>query len=358
MTMAPAQNGAQAPVDIATFRQASIYKQATLSSIVGTYGTTGGVAQGYQLPSMGYISAIEMPMTGTLTTGTGSDPSEDLPWMLAKRIRLTDSSGGIIYNLSGYNSFVHSKFMMGHRAWVDQSSDTTVFVTADGTGTDAYVVHFEVPVATNERDQIGLLPNQSDAYKYTLGVDTPAIGEIFGTAGTATSTGTLVPHYDYYTIPSGGAQNVPPYFGVVHQVYDTVWSPGTAPGANNRYNIPLGNVIRGWALTVRDAGVRENGIAAIRLKFGDDVLLWQATGTELRQEQFMRNGRDCPAGVYILDRMSDSGLWVGDDYRSQYLDTRQLAQAWFEVDFTGIAGAATVDIVTDQLIVPGSVRLN
>ena len=356
MTMATAAAPAVAlpPID---FARASTKKTNPFT----VFNFSSGAEQVEQLNSQGYMEKINLVGGFTITETTMATPGADNPWALLRRIRLTDSQGGVIYSCTGYNSFLHSKFLMGHRNWIDGSTDTSIFV---GTAFDDAIVPtllWEIPVANNERDLIGLMPNQSDAFKYQLALQWATYAQLATTPGDMTIVGAVNPYYSYFTIPTpvapSGApqQTTPPFYGVVHQVVDTTQSFGTAPGVNQRYPLQVGQVYRGLILVVRDAGVRENGLTAVRFKYGDDVTLFSMSGQDLRSENFLRNGRDLPTGVYVIDFMSDSGLRPGLDYRRQYVDTRQMAQAWLELDFTGIAGAGTVDVVKDVFIAPNGV---
>lgn len=347
-----------APPQAVPFRRGSMLKEGQLETLPFSAGNQSTS----ELVSAGFIERILLPGTFAITETTMATPHEDNPHRLLNRIRLRDSSGGVVYSLSGYNSFLHNKFFSGARAWVDQSADTQIYV---GTAFDNGVAPrsiWQIPVTINERDSIGLLMNQSDRFKYVLEIDWATMAQLATTPGDMVITGSIVPHYRYMTVPAptapnGAVQLGPPFPRVVHQVIDRVGiGMGTAPSTYT-LNLTVGKIYRGLILVTRDANVRENAITAVRVIVGDEIHRWTASGQELRGEQYIANGRDMPVGVYLIDFSKDSGLWSGLDFQRDYLDTRNLAQFKVEIDLTGIAGAGTLDVISDMLIVPGGITL-
>lgn len=366
--------------NIIPFRRASVRKQNSLGQLTQAMSTAAFQFPSQQIVSQGYIAALKLMLSsGTITAGTTLSTSVggDLPWTILSLIQLLDSSAAPIYSMTGYDSFVHSKYMMGHRGWVDQSSDTTIY--GAGTYTSSTVAATwmaEIPVANNDRDQIGLLPNQSDAYKFFLNITQAANSAIWSTVGSGALTPTINMFYEYMTIPQaqgpGGVQQqqTPELYGVVHQVNDyqaTQNGYTGGPITNQKLNLDTGKVYRGVGLVFRDSGVttgntqRSNVLTNVRVKYGDDVQVWAASGQDIRSDHFLRNGRDLPTGVYIVDFMSDSGLWVGDDFRRDYLDTRDLAQVWMELDLAQSSGSGTGTVTPtvfrDVFLVPAGIAI-
>lgn len=357
---APAQ-GPQALPAI-PFRKATLRKRSLLASYAIAADFTGEYIK--ELDSKGYIAGVNLLFSGTETTAT-ADPtaSSDFPWNTVSRYEIRDSAGGMLIRLEGYSAYLAARYFWPWReGTVDASSDTSIY-SVSISAVQANTLAWNVPlwIETNTRDNLGLVPNQNAAFKYSLDVLFNGETNFVTTPANSTWAITMQPSYEYYSVPGpmrgdGRPQvTTPPFAGVIRQQWD---EHQTIPSsAENRYDILPGKVIRNLILVDRatnGTGARANGISRVRFFFGDDTLLFETTGQELRARARMLFGRDAPTGVYPILFTDDSAGYIGGDFRRDYVDTRALAQCYMLVTTTS---GADLTIIHDELIVPAGASL-
>jgi hypothetical protein len=317
-----------------------------------------------ELDSKGYLARIKMLYTGTCVTTT-ADPvaGADFPYNIIRNFNLQDSAGGMLARLGGYNLHLAARYFAPlRRGSAAQSVDTEINdIDINTVATNQLRFGFDHWVETNPRDNLGLVPNQNAAFKYTLDVLHATEADVETTPANTVFALTLNPIYEYYTVPAplradGRPQEVaPPFAGIVRQQWDEMQTVPSA--AENVYELQPGKVIRNLILVARTAtGVRlAAGISRVKILYGDDTQLMDASGQEIRERAFQLHGIDTPAGVYPISFADDSGGYVGSDYRRDLVDTRALSRIQMLV--TTIATVTQLFIVHDELIVPAGVSI-
>lgn len=355
-------DNAKAP--LVPFRKATVRKRGLLS----TYGLPAALAgrNSWELDSKGYIAGARLLWSGDEVTST-ADPTAvaDYPYAIANRIELRDSSGGMVASLKGYSAEVARRFFQPYAGRdLSAASDTRIYdVDINLVATNAQRFSHEIAVEAGTKDNLGVLPNQNAAFKYTLDLTLAAETDIVTTAANAAWSAMQVqPSYRYYTVPAAtradGArqQTVPPFAGIVRQQWD---ENKDVPSANVVQRIALtpGKVIRNLALVLRTDGTntpRQASISRVTMKYGDDTVLFDATEQDLIEECFRIYGAVPPTGVYPIPFTADNDGFVGADFRRDLLDTRRLSQIWLDVTFTN---TGQVDIIHDELIVPANMSI-
>lgn len=365
-TSPPPSNAASAPPPL-NFRKASIRKRSLLAQAAVNNGAGSDFGQQYnrEIDSKGYMGRLQLLYSGSWVISTGSaGPASDWPYNLASLIEVRDSSGGMLFRAKGYNAHLAQRFFgCAHRTAPIGSTDTEILST-DTTAASTVQARFsyDIGIETNARDNLGLVPNQNAAFKYTVTVTHDVKANLFTTpANIGTIALGLQPEYEYYTVPApvradGRAQEVaPPFAGVVRQQWDE--TQVMIPSIENRVQLTPGKVIRNLILVPRNAGgVRQpSGITRLKFLYGDDTLLFETTGQELRERAFKAFGLDSPAGVYPVLFDDDAAGFPGADYRRDLVDTRALSQVYMLATLG--AGVTQLDIVHDELIVPAGVSL-
>lgn len=357
-------------VPVVPFRKATVRKRGLLSSVA--LNAALGDSVSWELDSKGYIGGLRLLFSGSETTST-ADPgaSADFPFNLAQRIELRDSSGGMVVSMKGYSAYLAKRFfspMSGSARDLTQSGESRIYsvsISAVQANTLAWSQGIDVEAGT--KDNLGVLPNQNAAFKYVLSLQVDTEANIITTPANATWALNVQPSYRYYTVPSptradGAKQEVaPPFAGIVRQQWDEARAiPAT--GVSTRYNLTVGKVIRNLILVSRNASnVRAGSLARITMKYGDDVLLFDATEQDIVEEMFRQYGKTAsstfPTGVYVIPFTADNDGFVGADFRRDLLDTRKLSQIWMDITWNASGSPTQFDIIHDELIVPANMSI-
>ncbi len=266
----PAQQGGQASpaygqVPQVPFAQASHHGCEQGPSWTVTPTTSQQTLGPSPLPATGYLRRVLLEVT-TTTAGTGSPAGAgDYPFNIFALVRLTDTNGAPIYELSGYNTLLADTYG-GYAGAPDPRTDPDYASSATSPAIEPYV-----PL---ELDETGLGSpanlSASSAYLLTLGVDT--IANIWSVAPTAAPTFTITAWCEYWTLPnptdmSGRPQAIaPPYAGTM-QLWSQQPNIGVNAGANRIPLNRMGNLLRCVMGVFRSSGVRGDGI------IGDPVTL-------------------------------------------------------------------------------------
>lgn len=360
----------QAPSQQATplsFRKATIKKRSLLPTFAlnNAGGTDFGQQYAREIDSKGYMARLRLLVTGSETTTT-ADPtaSADWPYNLATLIEVRDSAGGMLVRMKGYSAHLAERFFTAlHRGSAVGSTDAEVLATAvSSVAVNQLRFGWDIWIETNSRDNLGLVPNQNAAFKYTISLNTDVKANLVTTAANfGTLAVNLQPEYEYYTVPSpvradGRPQQVaPPFAGIVRQQWDETQAVPSA--AENQYKLTPGKIIRNLALVGRNvSGVRVTAaITRIKFMYGDDTLLFDTTGQEIRERNVKLFNQDSPAGVYAIPFTDDAAGYVNSDFRRDLVDTRALSQVYMLI--TTAATVTQLDIVHDELIAPNGVSL-
>src|SRR5262249_31525410 len=152
---------------------------------------------------------------------------------------------------------------------------------------------YDIGIETNARDNLGLVPNQNAAFKYTINVNHDLKANLMTTpANLGTIALTMTPEYEYYTVPApvradGRPQEVaPPFAGVVRQQWDE--TQVVIASIENKVNLTPGKVQRNLILVPRNSSNARvtGGLTRIKYLYGDDTLLVDTTGQELRERAY------------------------------------------------------------------------
>lgn len=360
--IAPQPNAAPS-VPPLSFRKASIRKSSKLAA----FNLSAALGDQYtkEIDSKGYMARLQLLYSGTETTTT-ADPtaSADWPYNIATLIEIRDSAGGMLFRMKGYNAHLAERYFTAfNKGTLVGSTDTTILSTAIS-AVQANTINFlyDIWIETNARDNLGLVPNQNAAFKYSLTVNHDTEANLVTTAANSAFALVLTPQYDYYTVPArvrsdGRAQEVlPPFAGVIRQQWDE--TQAVTASVENKVTLTPGKVIRNLVFVARatNGGARvAAGITNIKLMYGDDTLLFDRSGQEIRSRAYKGFDVDAPTGVFPINFDDDGAGFPGSDYRRDYVDTRALSQIYALI--TTAAGVTAIDVVHDELIVPPGVSI-
>lgn len=339
------------------FRKATLKKRTLMSTFAIPSGLGG--QNDWELNSKGYLNGIKLLYSGTETTAT-ADPvaTADFPFSIANRIEIRDSAGGMVQSLKGYSAYLARRYFIPNQGHdIAQSGDVRIYRALIQV-IQANNVNFsqELAIETGDRDSIGALPNQNASFKYTLTLTIEALANVVGTAANWASSALVVqPSMRYYTVPAavradGANQQVtPPFPGIIRQVFDQSVNVGQA--AETPYPLTTGHVKRAMILVFRatSAGARQGSITRIKLMYGDDNVLFDATEQDLIDEHYKLYDEAPPTGVYVIPFDDDADGFVGADFRRDLLDTRRLSNLYFLIT---CSTTGALNIIHDDLLVP------
>ena len=367
------QTEANPPGGMIPFRRATTFRTSRLPAFGPSVITAAQQNVQAVIDGSGYMYAVDIEVVGVggVNGAAVVAVNEDAPWNALASVVLGDVNGELI-NLDGYSLFLANLY----GGWVgvppDTSLDPTVFVTpavGAAPATGDFRFHIYAPVALNRRGLLGLVANQDRAQKYTLRTDVAGSAAIYATPpDTTLPSVTINRTYENYAVPAAqnanGAsqQQVPPKFGVLHFLTQSVNATTPAPGTQNHYLPRLGNTIRYIILVLRSAGTRAAAEAApptqITFKLGDTTIFTESFAYR-RRLMFDRYGFDAPDGVLVYDNITDVIKKAGDEMGDDYQFTNGLVNAQFEIAYpAGAYGAgSSLTIITDDLQIPANVDI-
>ena len=320
----------------------------------------------FPLASYGYASAVLITAQATGGTGAAAVAFEDAPWSVLAQVQISDVNGVPIYQLSGYHTYLASKFG-GYRPFApDGSILTSVYQGVQTSGNFKFIlpVYFEFGM-----DGLGCLPNMDASARYNVQLTVAA-------AGAASATGPV-----YTTLPTGLptltltvellARSQPPAQDMFGNMNSTTppavgtigyWTAQTASGmANGANTIQLtrvGNLIRNHIFVFRNT----NGTRATAEAGGDVPGLFEmdwdvgqryvANVATLRQiNGYTCYGFDVPNGVVVLPDTLDPDKLPFSEYGDEWLGT--VGATKFTLRFSTTTGSGALTILTND-IVPAS----
>lgn len=304
------------------------------------------------LPATGYLRRVLIQVT-TTTAATGTPTgSGDYPFDIFALVRLTDTNGAPIYEMSGYNTLVADTYG-GYAGAPDPRVDPDYSNSATTPNICPYV-----PL---ELDETGLGSpanlSASSAYRLTLVVDT--IANIYGTAPTAAAIFSINVQCEYWTLPnptdmSGRPQQVaPPYSGTL-QLWSQQPNISVNAGANRIPLNRMGNLLRTVLGVFRASGARSDAVIGdpVTLRWDDinlDVVTRQIVRKRMREYTNDLTVRD--AGVYLFGLYNyGTERFVGGKSVASWLPT--VTATRYEISTPAGSGAGgTIDFLINDVSV-------
>lgn len=315
----------------------------------GASQTTLGPAA---LPATGYLRrvVIEVTPAGGAGAATGAG---DFPFNIFALVRLTDTNGAPIYELSGYNTLLADTYG-GYAGAPDPRTDPDYAATAANPAIEPYI-----PL---ELDQSGMGSpanlSASSSYRLTLVVDSTA--NIWSSApATTIPTFTITVWCEYWTLPNpvdmqGRPQAVaPPYAGTI-QLWSQQPNISVNAGANRIALNRMGNLLRTVIAVFRSSGTRSDGVVGdpITQRWDDinlDVVDRKTVRKRMREYTNDLSARD--TGVYLFG-LYNYGVerFVGGRSVASWLPT--VTSTRYELSTPGGGGSGgTVDFVINDVSV-------
>lgn len=315
----------------------------------------------FPIPSYGYLSAVLITVAATGGTGTAAVYYEDSPWALFNSVTLSDVNGVPIWQLSGYESYIASKFG-GYRLFGPDGSSLASVYAAPTSGNFKFILPLWLEFG---RDGLGALPNMDASARYNLQLvlnsgTAAASGPVFTTAPTTYPTVSIQVEGLFRSQPPAqdmyGNQNsvTPPAVGTVQ--YWTRQTFSALSGAQTLQLTRVGNLIRNHFLIFRD---NANGTRATAettdlpptLEYDWDVgVRYVSNVATQRLLWYQMSGVDNPNGCVFYPNTADPDKLVGSEYGDEWMPT--VGATKLTLRFTP-AAAVNLTVMTND-IVPAS----
>lgn len=300
------------------------------------------------LPASGYLRRIFLEVVATGGTGSPTGAA-DYPFNIFALVRLQDTNGAPIFELSGYNTLLADTY--GAYA---QNPDIRLDPDFSSSAANPVIEPY-VPIEIDPRG-LGSLANMSasSAFKLTLIVDT--IANIWTVAPTATPSLSIKVFMDFWTLPApqdmlGRPQmQSPPYSGTVQ-----LWTQQpniTLNSGNNRTQITrTGNLFRTVVFVTRVSGVRNDGPFPdpVTLKW-DDRDLWITDRQTIRKimREYIDQLVQRDTGVYAVLYNYGEQRQAGSNEINSWLPT--VTATRYELNGSS-AAAGTIDVLINDVSV-------
>jgi len=305
-TALPPQQGTANPAggasaaQVIPFAQASHHGCEQGPSFTFTPSTNQQTFGPFPLPATGYLRRIVLEFS-TTTPGTGGTASNDYPHSLSALIRLTDTNGAPIYELSGYNTLLADTYG-GYAGSPDYRIDPDYSSSATAPALSPYV-----PLEISP-DGVGSPANlsASSAYRLTVLIDT--LGNNFSTPPSPVEAMSCTVWCEFWSLPAptdarGRQQAVaPPYSGTMglwSQQPNITVNPGSQRLPLNR----MGNLLRTVIVVFRVAGVRSDAVTGDPVTLRWDDINLDVTSRRMFRKRMREYVNDLTArdvGVYVF----------------------------------------------------------
>lgn len=255
MAASPATQAAQAqivPFDQASHRgleQGPTFT-ATPEAATQQFGPT-------PLPAQGYLRNVILTITPSGGTAGEGEVSGDFPWNCLNLVRLQDTNGAPLCELSGYNLFL----MNTYGGFAGSPDPRTLPDFTKTTVAPSFALRIPVEIAPTG---MGSLANQSSSAAYKLTVIVAPTSEIWKkTTGLTAPKLTINTFCDFWTLPAQadmlGRRQVrtPPYHGTA-QYFTQQQNNSINSGQNQTRITRTGSLLRTIAFVTRSEGVRSN----------------------------------------------------------------------------------------------------
>lgn len=299
------------------------------------------------LPASGYLRRVLIEVK-TTTAGVGAvTPSGDYPFNILNLVRLQDTNGAPIFELTGYNTLLSNTY--GDN--MDPRVDPDYSASGLTPGIEPYI-----PVEINPTG-LGSLANMSasSAFKLTMIVDT--IANIWTSApATTIPTFTITVFMDFWTLPAqrdmlGRPQmQAPPYSGTV-QLWTQQPNVSLNVGNNRTQITRTGNLFRTAVFVTRVTAVRSEAPFPdpLTLKWDDrDLVIADRITLRKILREYSENLPARDVGVYAFNYNYGELRSAGGNGINSWLPT--VTSTRYELNGAS-AGAGTVDIIINDVSV-------
>lgn len=341
---APTSQPAMVPFDQASHRG---YEEGPIFTV-----TPGAAAQQQgpvPLPAQGFLRAVLFTITPSGGAAGSGVVSGDFPWSSINLVRLQDTNGAPLCELSGYNLFLMNTYG-GFAGSPDPRNDPEFTKTVVA---PSFALRIPVEIAPNG---LGALANQSSSAAYKLTVIVAATTEIWTTQPTTPPLLTIKTFMEFWTLPAAvdmlnrPQQRTPPYHGTA-QYFTQQMNNSIHSGQNGTRITDTGSLIRTLAFVTRKNGVRADAVYPDPYTMNWDSRILQVASARLLKKlmrEYVAQLAERDTGVFVWGFSYGKGRWFGNSAINSWLPTVSATR----LELIGpSAEEGTVDIVNNTVSV-------
>lgn len=317
-------------------------RQARVVLPAMAYSASANVTQ--DLSQTGYLAAINLLMTGTVTTAAASTTTVNTfiqtPWNIVKRIILRTNEGADIWSTTGWGAYLYNRH---NRTGLDYHTNHADYLRAAGVDPfSRYLVNpgtlaqsltsdirafWRLPIAWGEMNLTGLLLLQNPGVRFTLEIQWGNVatnGDLFAsTTGTVTVANLQVlPQLELYHLPASSDDDPNLAFAKtvledrkdIVSVGDVVYNPIMG----NVYNRVIQEYVNGGTAPMSPADITQFAVS-----FAQTQRVYTENADVKLADQRRIYGQDMPEGVYTHEFSLPNGFPELPGGRDQF-DTSQI----------------------------------
>lgn len=346
----PAASQPTAQPQMVPFDQASHrgYEEGPIFTV-----TPGAAAQQQgpiPLPAQGFLRSVVLTITPSGGTAGEGEVAGDFPWNCLNLVRLQDTNGAPLCELSGYNLFLMNTYG-GFAGSPDPRNDPEFEKTVIK---PSFALRIPVEIAPNG---LGSLANQSASAAYKLTVIVAPSAEIYKkTTGLTPPLLTIKTFMEFWTLPAAvdmlnrPQQRTPPYHGTA-QYFTQQMNNSIHAGQNGTRITDTGTLVRTLAFVTRHSGIRSDAVFPDPWTLNWDSRLLQVCSARLLKKlmrEYVNQLAERDVGVFIWGFSYGKGRWFGNSAINSWLPTVSATR----LELIGpSAEEGTVDIVNNTVSV-------
>jgi hypothetical protein len=345
----PAASAPTAQPQMVPFDQASHRGYEEGPIIVKTPGAAAQQEGPIPLPAQGFLRAVLLTITPSGGNAEEGEVGGDFPWNCLNLVRLQDTNGAPLCELSGYNLFLMNVYG-GFAGSPDPRNDPDFTKT---TILPSFALRIPIEIAPNG---LGSLANQSSSAAYKLTIIVAALSEIYKKSPKEAPKLTIKTFMEFWTLPAAqdmlgrAQQRTPPYHGTA-QYFSQQMNNSLNVGQQGTKITDTGSLIRTLAFVTRKSGARTDAVYPDPWTLNWDSRLLQVASARLLRKlmrEYVSQLAERDTGVFVWGFSYGKGRYFGDSAINSWLPTVSATR----LELVGpSAEAGTVDIVANTVSV-------
>lgn len=256
----------------------------------------------FEIPRVGFLSALLMRLSGTMTLSATGVLATRGPWDLNNTLKLRTNIGATtVYETTGYGNYIVQRLLTRgfdiQGAGGTPTADADLFAAPVASGANTWALTYYIPVSVNygRQFEIGLINLQAPEIQVNLD---GRFGAPLDVVTLATGfVGTLDAGYLYYELPNPDEVMYPPV--ILHRTIEDQQT--IAAIGDQRYTTSREGLIWRLAHIVQTNDVRTNGVARGSLKFNKTDTVYELERWQWKWYQHYMFGALLPVGVFVWD---------------------------------------------------------
>jgi hypothetical protein len=302
------------------------------------------------IPAQGFLRSLLLTITPSGGVAGEAEVAGDFPWNCLNLVRLQDTNGAPLCELSGYNLMLMNTYG-GFSGCPDPRNDPDFTKTVVA---PSFAVRIPVEIAPTG---LGSLANQSSSASYKLTIIVASQTEIWKKiTGITAPALTIKTFCEFWTLPAAmdmlnrKQQRTPPFHGTA-QYFTQQMNNSLNKGQNGTKISRVGSLIRTLAFVTRASGIRTNAVFPDPWTMNwDSRLLQVASARVLRKwmREYVSQLSERDTGVYVWGFSFGQQRLFGANEINSWLPTVTATR----LELVGSSEeAGTIDVVVNDVSV-------